>query len=77
MHKSCVVWVEKVVKYMRGRLAAFAIGRQAGKNAAQQPQQSVSDGTSTSELENLVDMHNKGALTDEEFAKAKKKLLSK
>lgn len=65
---------------MRGRLAAFAIGRAAGRNDvdSQQPQQSTSSNDSQmDDLENLVSLHEKGALTDEEFKAAKKKLLGK
>lgn len=56
---------------MRGRGAAFLLGRASAKNA-QEPQ---SEDSSTTELKELANLHNKGILTDKEFSAAKKKVL--
>lgn len=62
---------------MRGRWMAFAAGRAAGRNSVpEQTTQTTSQTNQADELEKLVEMHSEGKLTDEEFAKAKKKLLS-
>jgi len=76
---------------MRGRGAALLIGMKAGENraqqqqAAQQQQQaaqpkpaaapSAGGADMTAQLNNLNQMHQSGALSDEEYAAAKKKLL--
>ena len=76
---------------MRGRGAALLIGMKAGEaraqqqQAAQQQQQapqptpaaapSSGGADMTAQLNNLNQMHQSGALSDEEYAAAKKKLL--
>lgn len=59
---------------MRGRGMAFMLGRATSRNNVQKDQ-STQD-SSASQIEELADLHKKGALTDEEFASAKKKILS-
>ena len=76
---------------MRGRGVALLVGMKAGENkaqqqqAAQQQQQaaqpkpaaapSAGGADMTAQLNNLNQMHQSGALSDEEYAAAKKKLL--
>ncbi len=50
---------------------AYEQGRQEQQQAAAPPQKDT-----LAELQKLADLHSKGVLTDEEFAVAKKKLLS-
>ena len=64
---------------MRGRGIAFLAGRAAARNNQQSmPQESTSSlsPNQADQLEKLVEMHTSGALSDEEFTQAKKKLLS-
>ena len=60
---------------MRGRGLAFIVGRQTAKNQATQQSQSANEDDQTEQLKKLSEMHNQGALTDAEFAQAKKKVL--
>lgn len=64
---------------MRGRGAAFLVGRAAGKNRAAQEAASQQAGSSsksqTDELEKLSKMHDNGELSDKEYTEAKKKVL--
>jgi membrane protease subunit (stomatin/prohibitin family) len=74
---------------MRGRGAALVIGMRAGERRAQEaaaqqaaaqqapePQAAAPASTDTAaEIQKLADLHASGALTDEEFAAMKKKLL--
>lgn len=62
---------------MRGRGAAFLIGRAAGKQRAQEESQQASPkATKAEKLEELGNLHDKGVLTDEEFTQEKKKILN-
>lgn len=64
---------------MRGRGLAFVAGRASARNEqAAKSQQSTSSMPTgqADDLEKIVKMHSKGELSDEEFAQAKKKVLS-
>lgn len=72
----------------RGRMVMLAAGMRAGERRADQAQQqqqaaaqqapqaaAPTSTDTTAELQKYADLHASGALTDEEFAAAKKKLL--
>jgi len=76
---------------MRGRGAALVIGMRAGERRAQEasaqqasaqqapepaaPAAAPASTDTAAEIQKLADLHASGALTDEEFAAMKKKLL--
>jgi Short C-terminal domain len=68
---------------MRGRGLMLVAGMRAGERRAQEPaaQQQAAQPAApaspdvTAELQKLTDLHASGALSDEEFAASKKKLL--
>ncbi|MGZ8876351.1 MAG: SHOCT domain-containing protein [Halobacteriota archaeon] len=69
---------------MRGRGAALVIGLRAGERRAQEaaaqqqaaaPAAAPASTDTAAEIQKLADLHASGALTDEEFAAMKKKLL--
>ena len=63
---------------MRGRMLMLAAGQKRGQQQAQQQvAQAAASATEDviAQIEKLSALHQSGALTDEEFAAAKKKLL--
>lgn len=70
---------ENAVMFTRDQEPAFAALRQAVQqriNAGDRPAATVATVSATDELERLAAMHDKGHLTGDEFAEAKRRLLS-